>query len=246
MAIARSQSNTGTAEDATSLTVQLTPLSANDFVVVTLGLAGNSGMLSVAGNNNMRPFQRVVTQTNSSLEGVPSTVEHWISERNPATPSFPTITITTTAELRDIAAIVQVFSDVRLFRAADVSASDTVDGTLCSSGTTAVTTFADECWLAGWCWGSAAAKTATDFTNGFGSSLTATSGTAIRLYTAFKVVTATGTAESTIEISASVEASGAIITFSEEPTQATSPGLLADILPETMLLSSGFRKIRMA
>lgn len=236
MAIARTQSKTGVVEDDTTLAVQLdNTLTEFDFVVATIGLSGSDAILSVSGTNNMRAFTRVVQATNNALEGVASNVQHWVSMRNPATPSFPTITVTTSAA-RDIAMIVQVFTDVRKFIPLDVWASGTNDGFNCSTGTTGTTQYADSCFLAGWCWPTGDAKDANPLTNSFGSVLTVTSGTAIRLYTAFKVVSAVGTAESTIGISASVEASGAVFTFGEEPTQETPLALESDILPEMVML----------
>ncbi len=243
MAIARAQSKTGVAEDNTTLAVQLDDtLDEFDFVVATIGLSGSDVVTSVSGNNAMRSFSRVVHATNNAVEGVASNIQHWVSPRNPATPSFPTVTVTTSAA-RDIAMILQVFTSVRKFIPVDVWASDTADATTCSTGTTATTLYADACFLAGWCWPTNDAKTATDLTNSFANILTVTSGTAIRLYTAFKVVTAVGTAESTIEIASSVEASGAVFTFGEEPSQETPLALEPDMIQEMMLLSRSQRKL---
>lgn len=241
MAITLAQSKTGAAEDATSLAIQLDdPLQSGDLIVCSLShsaIVASSSVTADLGLPSSSPFTRTIQSVNFSIEGTASTTEQWVLANAPTTAAAPTLTVTLSAA-RDVAVVVEVFRGARRFAPIDEVAGDLNDGTTCSTGTTAQTSRADALCHAAWGWPSGSSKTLTDLTNGFGNILTATTGGAIRVYTAWKTVTEVGEYESTIEISSSVEATGTIIVMSEEPDGGGEPpsALEVDIIPEWYLL----------
>lgn len=239
MAIARDQSKTGSAAASATLAIQLDDvLSTDDTVIVTIAWRGTegAGLLSVVSDNNVGALARLpgYPVENAGFEGGGIWLEKWAIGRCPATPAFPTITITHDQAV-DIGATIEVFTDVRRFAARDRHADATEDDSTISTGTTPATQEADELLHAGWAWYTDAALSGSP-TNSFGSVVQVSVASSLRVVAAHRVVSATGTYESTATIaSGTPDAAGGIDTFFEE-NPGSLPSGTSNIIPIIMAL----------